>query len=149
MCCANTAGAPVTTANPAVPGELINIYATGLGITTSADGAWQNSDGVPYAGPANNVLQPVDALINGNSTANVLYTGFQPGSIGVYQVTLQMGESLSTNLQSTLRIAQNLFTSNIVTIPIYAPASSTNTPAALRKPASRPGSGRSAPVVRH
>ena len=149
MCCANTAGAPVTTANPAVPGELINIYATGLGITTSPDGTWQNADGVPYAGPPNNVLQSVDALINGNSTANVLFTGFQPGSIGVYQVTLQMGESLSTNLQSTLRIAQNLFTSNIVTIPIYAPTSSTNTPAALRKPASRPGPGRSAPVVRH
>ncbi len=124
LCCASTAGALVTTANPAVPGELINIYGTGLGVTTAADGTWENPDGVPYAGPANNVLQSVDALINGTSTANVLFTGFQPGSIGVYQVTLQLGTSLTTNLQSDLRIAQNLFTSNIVTLPIFAPSSS-------------------------
>ncbi len=149
MCCANTAGAPVTTANPAVPGELINIYATGLGVTTAADGTWENPDGVPYAGPENNVLQSVDALLNGNSTANVLFTGFQPGSIGVYRVTLQLGTSLTTNLQSTLRIAQNLFTSNIVTLPVFAPSSSSNTPAAARNRAQRPGPGRSAPVVRH
>jgi Mu-like prophage tail sheath protein gpL len=31
LCCASTAGAPITVDNPAVPGETIIIYATGLG----------------------------------------------------------------------------------------------------------------------
>ena len=31
LCCANRAGSPVTQDNPAVPGETILVYATGLG----------------------------------------------------------------------------------------------------------------------
>ena len=32
LCCANVGGAPVTAFNPAVPGEMVIVYATGLGL---------------------------------------------------------------------------------------------------------------------
>ena len=37
LCCANRAGSPVTQANPAVPGETILVYATGLGTVEPAE----------------------------------------------------------------------------------------------------------------
>ncbi len=38
LCCANTAGTPLTNANPAKPGETIVVYATGLGVPESGSG---------------------------------------------------------------------------------------------------------------
>lgn len=122
-CCANTAGASLTTSNPAVPGEIISLYATGLGIAASSNGTWQGFTGqiVPANEPANTVLNAVDALVNGNSTANVLFAGLAPGTVGIYLVQIQLSNALTTNLHSQLRIAQGTFTSNIVTIPVQAP----------------------------
>ncbi len=122
-CCANTAGALLTASNPAVPGEIISLYATGLGIAASSNGTWQGFTGqiFPANGPANTVLNAVDALVNGNSTANVLFAGLQPGTVGIYLVQIQLSNALTTNLKSQLRIAQGTFTSNIVTIPVQKP----------------------------
>ncbi len=122
-CCANTAGAVLSTSNPAVPGEIISLYATGLGIAASSNGTWQGFTGqiFPANGPANTVLNAVDALVNGNSTANVLFAGLEPGTVGIYLVQIQLSNALTTNLKSQLRIAQGTFTSNIVTIPVQAP----------------------------
>lgn len=122
-CCANTAGALLTASNPAVPGEIISLYATGLGIAASSNGTWQGFTGkiLPANSPANTVLNAVDALVNGNSTANVLFAGLEPGTVGIYLVQIQLSNSLTTNLQSQLRIAQGTFTSNIVAIPVQAP----------------------------
>jgi uncharacterized protein (TIGR03437 family) len=111
----------VTNDNPAQPDEIINIYATGLGQVTDAGGSPQGVTGEPYTGPATNVQQFVDALVNGNSTANVLFTGLAEGMVGTYVVQLQLGDNLTTNKSSQLRIAQGLNTSNIVTIPVVAP----------------------------
>ncbi|HVT95166.1 MAG TPA: hypothetical protein VHD76_20100 [Bryobacteraceae bacterium] len=120
-CCSNTAYSLVTNDNPAQPDEIINIYATGLGQVTDAGGSPQGVTGEPYTGPATNVQQFVDALVNGNSTANVLFTGLAEGMVGTYVVQLQLGDNLTTNKSSQLRIAQGLNTSNIVTIPVVAP----------------------------
>ncbi len=43
-----------------------------------------------------------------------------PGMIGVYQVYLQLSASQTTNPQAQLTIAQSVFVSNIVTIPVFA-----------------------------
>jgi len=133
-CCANIAGAPVTADNPAVPGEVITIYATGIGITTLEDHVTQAGvTGQIYQGPFLNIPQNnVDNAQVGGTTANVLYAGLMQGMLGVYEVQLQLNDNLPTNPQTQLWIAQNVFTSNIVTIPIVAlvpPATSAAVPA--------------------
>jgi uncharacterized protein (TIGR03437 family) len=67
-------------------------------------------------------VTPVDNAQVGGSTANILSAGLLPGFLGVYQVQLQLLNTLPTNLFTQLYIAQNVFTSNIVTIPVVAQA---------------------------
>jgi uncharacterized protein (TIGR03437 family) len=77
LCCANRAGSPVTQANPAVPGETILVYATGLG-TVGPDAARLAEDtGAKYKGPALNDpalhdRQQFVSSLAGGSTANVI-----------------------------------------------------------------------------
>jgi uncharacterized protein (TIGR03437 family) len=142
-CCANVAGSLVTQQNPVIPGEVITIYATGIGVTTLPDGLTQASvTGQVYPGPALNVpANNVDNAQVGGTTANVLSAGLAVGMMpGVYAVLLQIDNSLPTNPLTQMYIAQNVFTSNIVTIPVVAqspPAAST----AARKASGRIRSG--------
>ena len=124
-CCANIAGSLVTADNPVVPGEVITIYATGIGPTTLPDGLTVASiTGQVYSGPPLNVPETnVDNAQVGGTTANVLSAGLAPGLMpGIYAVQLQISSSLPTNPVTQLYIAQNVFTSNIVTIPVTAQA---------------------------
>jgi uncharacterized protein (TIGR03437 family) len=133
-CCANVVGSLVTPENPVVPGEVITIYATGIGPTTLADGLTQVSvTGQVYPGPALNLpVTNVDNAQVGGTTANVMSAGLAVGmQPGVYQVNLQIDSSLPTNPLTQMYIAQNVFTSNIVTIPVVAqvaPSSSSARP---------------------
>jgi uncharacterized protein (TIGR03437 family) len=101
---------------------MITIYATGIGTTTLADHITPAATtGQVYNGPALNIPQTaVDNAQVGGTTANVLFAGLVPGLVGVYQVELQLNPSLPTNPFTQMWIAQNVFTSNIVTIPIVA-----------------------------
>jgi len=131
-CCANVARSRVTPENPVVPGEVITIYATGIGPTTLADGITPASvTGKVYPGPALNIpVTNVDNAQIGGTTANVLQAGLAVGMMpGIYEVQLQIDTSLPTNPVTQMYIAQNVFTSNIVTIPVVAqspPVSSTS-----------------------
>ena len=122
-CCASVAGAPVTLDNPAVPGELISVYATGLGVVMPDEAKNVATTGAKYPldGPLNAPIAPVDNAQVGGKTANVLFAGLKPGLIGVYEVQMQLDPGLGTNLQTQMYIAQDVFTSNIVTIPVVAP----------------------------
>jgi uncharacterized protein (TIGR03437 family) len=122
LCCANVAGAPVTAFNPAVPGEMVIVYATGLGLVGPAAALASINDGSPYTGPTLNDPNESVSSIIGGSTANVLFAGLQVGAIGVYQVVLQLSSALPTNPLTQLTIAQNIYTSNIVTIPVFQPS---------------------------
>ena len=117
-CCASVAGAPVTPDNPAIPGEVISLYATGLGLTLAPNGTFPNNTGQAYNGPPNTALAPVDNVQAGGSTANVISSGLKPGLLGIYEVQIQLATSLTTNPFTQVYIAQNVFTSNIVTIPV-------------------------------
>jgi uncharacterized protein (TIGR03437 family) len=120
LCCANLAGAPVTQDNPAVPGELIGVYATGLGIVVPDAARLAIVDGTAYSGPSlNNANSSVSSIIGG-STANVLYAGLQVGAIGVYYVVLQLSSTLPTNPVTQITIAQDIYTSNIAYIPVVS-----------------------------
>jgi hypothetical protein len=146
-CCANIAGSLVTADNPVVPGEVITIYATGIGPTTLADGLTPASvTGQVYPGPALNLpVTNVDNAQVGGTTANVLSAGLAVGTLpGIYQVNLQISNSLPTNPLTQMYIAQNVFTSNIVTIPVVAGIA----PEASARPSGQKQTGRGADLPR-
>jgi len=142
LCCASAAGTLITPANPAIPGETINIIATGLGLvcssgitnsidfelnfvgfcTASPDPALSTIvDGAPYAGPPVNApIGSVSSLVGG-STAQVIFASLMVGQVGLYQVTLELSPNMTPNLHAQMTISQGLNTSNVVTIPVGSP----------------------------
>ena len=121
LCCASKAGTLITTNSPAQPGENILIYATGLGLPSLAPTLNPYLlTGQPYRGPTGNYPQNfVSGQIN-NVTTNVLRAELAPGLVGIYQVYLNLGSSLTTDNAAELYIAQNDFRSNVVTVPVFA-----------------------------
>jgi hypothetical protein len=124
LCCANVAGAPVTDENPAVPGETLIVYATGLGLPDPTD---EVRTGEVYTGGANKPREFVSSLAGGK-TANVLYAGLQPGTVGVWEVHLELNSDLPTDPVTQATIAQDVFVSNIFTFPLVNPNPVTTTP---------------------
>jgi uncharacterized protein (TIGR03437 family) len=123
LCCANFAGSPVTPDNPAVPGEILIVYATGLGLpVVTADTQPLINTGQKYPAGAP-VTQPVNFVssLAGGKTANVLSAGLMPGTVGVFEVVLQLNSSMPTDYFTQLYIAQDVYISNIVTIPVVSP----------------------------
>ncbi|MGH6689305.1 MAG: IPT/TIG domain-containing protein, partial [Gammaproteobacteria bacterium] len=115
LCCANSGR--VTEDNPALPGETIIVYATGLGLTNPREG---ELTGIRYNGPQTDPLEFVSSLAGGK-TANVLLATAKQGEVGIYEVHLELNSDLPTNSFTQLTIAQNVYVSNIVTFPVYNP----------------------------
>jgi uncharacterized protein (TIGR03437 family) len=123
MCCSNVEGALVTTDNPAVPGEMLYVLATGLGVTTP-----QTVDtGQVYQGGSalNPLLAPVDSILTGGTTANPVSVGLVPGTVGVYYVQFLLNSGLASNQLTQMTIAQQAFVSNVVTFPVSVPGLAT------------------------
>ncbi len=120
LCCANTAGAPVTEDNPAQPGETIVVLAAGLGLVGPETAKAAMKTGQPYNGPEiNDPVEFVSSLIGGR-TANVLFAGLKQGAVGVYEVHLELNPDLPTNLKTEGWIAQSFQISNVFTIPVVS-----------------------------
>ncbi len=103
------------------PGETITIYATGLGLTQDPTVNKLPSSQRYPSGKA--PTQPVDFVssLAGGKTANVLLASPLPGSVGIFEVQLELNSSLTTDPQTQLTIAQSIYVSNIVTFPVKAP----------------------------
>jgi uncharacterized protein (TIGR03437 family) len=117
LCCAN-AGGLATKQNPAIPGETIKIYATGLGLVQTPTTGF--GTGRRYDGPGSQPVEFVSSLAGGK-TANVLKASPLPGSVGVFEVDLELNSDLPTDPLTQLTIAQNVFVSNIITFPVKKP----------------------------
>jgi uncharacterized protein (TIGR03437 family) len=113
LCCPNTG--KVTSTNPAAPGETITVYATGLGLLATPNASY--ATGRRYDGP---VAQPVSFVssLAGGKTANVIEASPLPGSVGVWEVQLQLNGSLPDDTLTQCTIAQDVFVSNIITFPV-------------------------------
>ena len=126
LCCAAVGGSLVTPQSPAVPGELIYVYATGLGVPALNDankGLIQTGIQYPVDGPMTSPPQDSDHFVNsiaGGSTADVISATLLPGSVGLYQVLLHLNPSLATDPYAQLTIAQGVYVSNIITLPIVS-----------------------------
>jgi len=125
LCCANVAYSLVTDENPALPGETIIVYATGLGIVQPDEAKFKLDTGQTYKGPAIN--EPLDFVssLAGGKTANVLLAAIKPGMVGTYEVHLELNTDLPTNPATQVTIAQDVYVSNIVTFPVVNPSAST------------------------
>lgn len=83
----------VTPSNPARPGEVILVYATGLGEVSPAV-----ASGAAPSGPASIKLACGYALEIGSTTSSpflgsILYAGLAPGFVGLYQLNIQLGQN--------------------------------------------------------
>jgi len=140
LCCANREGSPLTLANPAVGGETIVVYATGLGLVTPEEAKNAAVTGLKYSGPVLNDPNSFVSSLAGGSTANVISAGLAVGQVGVYKVVLELNSGLTYNPLGQLTISQDIYTSNIVTIPIGNSQGGGPTPQAVvaAQPAARP-----------
>jgi uncharacterized protein (TIGR03437 family) len=122
------AGSLVTTNNPASPGELVTIYATGLGLPVLSNNIQSLLvDGMEY--PANGpVTYPPFSSANnqsvsataGGTTADVLQATLLPGAVGTYEILLHLNSGLPSNQYTQVTVAQSTFVSNAVVFPVYS-----------------------------
>ncbi len=119
---ANIAGAPVTADNPALAGELIVFYTTGMGLPVLTSGnqpyivtGRQYPVGAPITAPQNFA----NAIAGGN-TADVIESTVLPGAVGLFEVVLHLSPGLSTNGYTEVTVAQGAFVSNPVAIAVVA-----------------------------
>jgi hypothetical protein len=123
MCCSNIEGALVTPDNPAIPGEMVYVLATGLGVTTPET----VDTGQIYrgSGPLNPLATQVDSILTGGTTANPVSVGLLPGTVGIYYVQFLLNSGLASNQTTQTTIAQQAFVSNVVTFPVAVPGTAT------------------------
>jgi len=117
-CCDAPAGLPVTAENPAIPGEALYTFATGLGPTFPAN----IPSGFIYRGGNDNPPAVfVDSILCQGLVATPMNVALVPDTVGVYYVEFALNPSLGTDSLSQLTIAQQLFVSNVVTFPVVIP----------------------------
>jgi len=97
---------------PAVPGQIVEIWATGLGPVAFPDNV------EPTAG---NVSTPVTVTIGGQVATNVLYSGRSPCCAGVDQINVYVPNSAPLGCWVPVSINAGGAVSNITTMAIAAP----------------------------
>jgi uncharacterized protein (TIGR03437 family) len=94
--------APITLESPAKPGEVITVWAAGLGAVDS-----ESAD----------VSTPVSVLVNGQP-AEVLSATLPAGAVGVYEVRVILPPDLPSGSAAQMQIGQNGNSSNTVTFSV-------------------------------
>ncbi len=120
LCCANVEGSQVTADNPAMPGEMIVVYATGVGLPVLSDtnkDLLQTGVAWPTDGPETAPSSAMNAIAAGK-TADVISATLMPGQVGLYKVLLHLNPDLTSDPLAQLTIAQDIYVSNIVVLPI-------------------------------
>lgn len=105
-------GSLVTTNAPASAGEIVALWATGLGNTIPGvdDGA------IPPAAQSLSQLSQFDVWINGAPIDHslILYAGVAPGYAGLYQINVKLPDPLPANPEIRLALAGTLSPSSMI-----------------------------------
>ncbi len=105
-------GSLVSAAKPAKAGEVLTLFASGLGPTRPGV-----DPGQPFpASPLQVVNSPVQVLVNSNP-GDVLYAGGYPGAVDGYQVNFRMPDG-SGQGQASLQLTSAWIAGPTVTIPV-------------------------------
>jgi uncharacterized protein (TIGR03437 family) len=103
-------GQVVTLSNPVRRGDILSIYATGMGATTPAV-----ESGMPApADPLASVVIPPQVRIGG-VPVEVLFAGLSPNEIGIYQVNVRVNGLVPTGMQIPIEISQG---TGLTTVPV-------------------------------
>jgi uncharacterized protein (TIGR03437 family) len=105
-------GALVSPLSPALPGETVSIYTTGLGAVSGAIDAGQPAPLFPLL----TVVSPVKVNV-GNVSVEPTFAGLAPNFVGLYQVNVKIPQQLSSGSHS-LSIDVGGTRSNIATVPV-------------------------------
>jgi hypothetical protein len=103
---------PVTAVNPARPGELLALYASGLGPTKTPLDPGQRFPSNPLA----LVNSPVDVLA-GDTASEVLYAGGTPDTTDRYQVNFRLPSGVAPGNVS-LQLVVGYIPGPVVTLPV-------------------------------
>lgn len=99
-------GTALSATSPAVPGEIVVIYAAGLGRTSpdTTSGQLATSAFQIY------YLSQLQILLNGVPCppANVLYAGLAPGFAGLYQINLRLPYDVTANPQIQVSVGPQI-----------------------------------------
>ena len=124
LCCANIKGALVTPQNPAAANEIIDVYATGLGlpvITPLNQGLITTGSIYPLGAPPTVPPATTCCFVSstcGGSTADVLTDTLVPGMFATFLVQLHLNPNLPTKWDTACTIAQGTYSSYPVTIQV-------------------------------
>ncbi len=90
----NLAGQVVTVGNPIRRGDIVQLYANGLG---PVDNEQQSGEPAPVSPLARTVNAPTVTI--GNRPAEVFFCGLTPGSVGLYQINVRVPADAPSGLQ--------------------------------------------------
>jgi len=79
----------ITTANPALPGETIVVYLSGLGSVFPVNGV-AAVDGGATGPKGDNVVSNIEVDVAGFGSTNIPYAGLTPSTAGLYQINFQV-----------------------------------------------------------
>ncbi len=104
-------GSVVLTSNPARPGEIIVLYATGLGQTIPP---LRDGEVPANARPIANLSQ-LQILLDGTAVAaaNILYAGTAPNFCGLYQINLKLPATVGPDPQIQIGLGSQLSPKNV------------------------------------
>ena len=115
-----TRGEMLSNRNPAHDGDILTLYATGLGSVSNRVMTGEVGPGSPYA------LTPSTPIVTiGGNAAEVQFSGLAPGYIGLYQLNIKMPPNVPAG-EIPLFVTIDGRTSNAVTITAAGNATSTD-----------------------
>ncbi len=87
----------VSQANPALAGETVQVFLTGLGAVSPGV---QDGAAAPGKAPFAQVVAPLNVYVGGLPAASIQFKGLAPGLAGLYQVNVQIPANLGPGPQS-------------------------------------------------
>ena len=110
---APTGSIPGRATRPAVPGEFLTIYSTGLGAVTNPP-----ASGTPAPSAPLSHTQAVPAVTIGGIPATVSFSGLAPGFVGLYQVNVEVPANAPVGDAIPVVLTIGGVTANTVTVAV-------------------------------
>src|SRR5262249_13441770 len=102
----------ITGANGARSGQIIQVYANGLGPVDNQPGSGEPSPAEPLAR-----TRVIPSVTIGGRSANVTFSGLAPFLVGLYQINIVWPADVPTGLQPMI-IKMGDFVSKTVNLPV-------------------------------